>query len=196
MKLNETALKRTKPTQRAEFEELALPYLDSIYRTALWMARNTEDAEDLVQETFLRAYRAFGTFQKGSNFRAWLFTILHNANINRFRKNKGAKKVNFDDVEPFLASRKAESKVSDTGRMGDYSELLDEEVKHAVDDLPECFRLPVLLSALEDMNYKDISRVLDCPIGTVMSRISRGRQALRGKLADYARGHGYALATS
>ena len=182
----------TAPERWAEFEEVALPHMDALFRTALRMTRNREDAEDLVQETFLRAYRSFDTFEKETNCRAWLFRILTNSYINRFRRaaNVGTQ-VPFESVESFLASDEAAETAPDAGDGADFREALDEEVKHALEELPENFRLPVVLAFVEGMSYKEIAQAMDCPIGTVMSRVFRGRQLLHKRLAPYAHAHGY-----
>ena len=176
----------------AEFEEVALPHTNALFRTALRMTRNREDAEDLVQETYLRAYRSFDTFEKETNCRAWLFRILTNSYINRFRRAKSAGvPVPFEDVESFLASDEAAETAPGEGDEGDFREALDEEVTHALEELPETFRLPVVLAFVESLSYKEIARIMDCPIGTVMSRVFRGRHLLRKRLAPYAHAHGY-----
>ncbi len=181
--------------RRAEFEDVALTHLDSLYRTALWMTRSPDAAEDLVQETCLRAFRSFNTFARNTNCRAWLMTIMNNTNINRYRKLANSPvKVRFHDVEPFVAAGGPASGPSAGEGAADLGESLAEEVKRAVEKLPDCFRKPVLLSAVENLSYKEIARVLDCPIGTVMSRISRGRKLLKKALAGYAREQGYSMA--
>jgi RNA polymerase sigma-70 factor (ECF subfamily) len=185
------SLEDARNDRTAEFEELALPHLDSLYRTALRLTRSEQDAEDLVQDTYLRAFRAFDSFQEGTNCRAWLYKILTNSNINRFRKAVASpERVNFDDVKPFVASPQEPETASaaDTEALG---EILDDELKAALETVPESFRTPVLLSSVEGLSYQEIARVLDCPIGTVMSRIFRGRRILREALADYARERGY-----
>ncbi len=182
------------PDYRAEFEALALPHLDSLYRTGLRMTRSREEAEDLVQETFMKAFRSFRTFQPDTNIRAWLFKILTNSYINRYRKQQGEPaKTRFQDVKAFLASEEAAETAAATQDMEplELDERLDSEVKRALEELPEDFRIVVVMALVEGLSYKEISRALDCPIGTVMSRLYRGRQALRERLADYAKEHGY-----
>jgi len=182
----------TAPERWAEFEEVALPHMDALFRTALRMTRNRENAEDLVQETFLRAYRSFDTFEKETNCRAWLFRILTNSYINRFRRAvKVGTQVPFESVKSFLVSDEAAETAPDAEDEADFREALDEEVKHALEELPENFRLPVVLAFVEGMSYKEIAQTMGCPIGTVMSRIFRGRQLLRKRLAPYAHAHGY-----
>jgi RNA polymerase sigma-70 factor, ECF subfamily len=176
------------------FEALALPHLESLYRTGLRMTRKREEAEDLVQETFMKAFRSFRTFKPDTNIRAWLFKILTNSYINRYRKQQNQpSRTRFEDVAAFLASAEAEQTTHSVHEMEDFAldERLDSEVKTALDELPEEFRLVVIMAMVEEMSYKDIATALDIPIGTVMSRLYRGRQALKQRLADYARAHGY-----
>jgi RNA polymerase sigma-70 factor, ECF subfamily len=181
----------------SEFEALALPHVDSLYRTALRMTRNPDEAEDLVQETFMKAFRSYATFEPETNFRAWLFKIMTNSYINRYRRQQGNPvRTSLDDVAAFLASDEAGESVIEPAEApamveATMDERFDQEVKHALDDLPEEFRQVVVLALVEGLSYKEIADALDCPLGTVMSRLYRGRQMLRRKLADYARGLGY-----
>ena len=193
----ETGPQTAGPDRRAEFEALALPHLDSLYRTALRMARNPDEAEDLVQETFMKAFRSFATFEPETNFRAWLFKILTNSYINRYRKQQGnPARTSLEDVGAFLSSDEAAESTIEPAEApalveAAMSERFDQEVKHALDELPEEFRQVVVMALVEDMSYKEIAAALDCPLGTVMSRLYRGRQMLRKRLADYARQLGY-----
>jgi RNA polymerase sigma-70 factor (ECF subfamily) len=176
---------------QAEFAELAMPYMSALYSAALRMTRNPSDAEDLVQETYLRAYRGFGGFRDGTNLKAWLYRILTNTFINSYRaKHRRPGEVDLDDMtesalyrrmgglEAARADRTAEEEVLD--RLG------DDEVKAALESIPEQFRLAVILCDVEQFSYKDIAEILDVPIGTVMSRIHRGRKLLQQRLWDYA----------
>lgn len=182
---------------QATFAEQAMPLMDSLYSGAMRMTRNPADAEDLVQETYLRAYRGFGGFQEGTNLKAWLFRILTNTYINAYRaKQRRPEQTELDEVEDLFLykrlggvetarlSRSAEDELMDT-----FSEA---EVKAAVEDLPENFRMAVLLADVEGFSYKEIADILDIPIGTVMSRLHRGRKALQSRLFDYAVSHGLA----
>jgi len=190
----ETGPQTAGPDRRAEFEALALPHLDSLYRTGLRMTRSREEAEDLVQETFMKAYRSFATFQPDTNMRAWLFKILTNSYINRYRRQSlEPVRTSFNDVKSFLVSEDAAEATASTEAMEDFDlgERLDGEVKQALEELPEEFRLVVIMALVEGLSYKDISRALDIPLGTVMSRLYRGRQALKNRLAEYARAQGY-----
>jgi len=180
---------------RAGFQAQAMQYAPQLYSAALRMTRNPADAEDLVQETFLKAYRSFGTFEEGSNLRAWLYRILTNTYINMYRaRQRRPQETDLADLEDLylyrrlgsieaaLASRSAEDQLFDV--------FTDDEVKQALEDLPENFRLPVLLADVEDFSYKEIAEMLDIPIGTVMSRLHRGRKAMQRALVDFARERG------
>lgn len=181
---------------RATFASEAMQYAPQLYSAAMRMTHNSADAEDLVQETYLRAYRGFSSFEEGTNLRAWLFRILTNTFINTYRaKQRRPVETDLADVEdlymykrlPVLAaSRSAEDQLFDF--------FTDDEVKAALEALPENFRLPVLLADVEDFSYKEIAEILDIPIGTVMSRLHRGRKAMQKRLFDYAQARG--LATS
>src|SRR4051794_9932810 len=176
---------------QAHFAEQAMEFMSPLYSAALRMTRNQADAEDLVQETYLRAYRGFGGFTEGTNLRAWLYRILTNAFINSYRsRQRRPSETDLADVEdmylykrlPTLdtlaASRSAEDQLFDL--------LTDDEVKQALEDLPENFRLPVLLADVEGFAYKEIAEMLDIPIGTVMSRLHRGRKGMHKLLYDFA----------
>ena len=191
------ALNSQVDNRKDEFEREALPHLDALHRAAVCMTRNQQDAEDLVQETYMRAYRAFSTFNSGTNCRAWLFKILTNSNINRVRRASGIhEKLNFESVKGFMPATDESKEVPGSDAIGSLGEVVDEEVKQALEQVPENFRMPLVLSAVEGLRYNEIARILDCPIGTVMSRIYRGRQMLRKKLREYAQTQGYRVATA
>jgi RNA polymerase sigma-70 factor (ECF subfamily) len=180
---------------QARFEEDALPFASQLYAAALRMTRNPSDAEDLVQETFLKAYRAYGTFEAGTNLKAWLYRILTNTFINKYRKdNRGPAEVELGDLEDlYLYRRLSEAAPGDSTRSAEdqlLDGLVEEDVRAAVESLPEIFRLPVLLADLEGLSYKEIADILDIPIGTVMSRLHRGRKALEKALFEFARARG------
>jgi RNA polymerase sigma-70 factor (ECF subfamily) len=182
---------------QAHFAEQAMEHMPSLYSAALRMTRNPADAEDLVQETYLRAYRGFGGFTEGTNLKAWLYRILTNTFINRYRaKKRRPEETDFDDVEDFYLYRRLGGlEEARAGRSAE-DELMDlfpeSEVKDAVESLPENFRLAVLLADVEGFSYKEIAEILDIPIGTVMSRLHRGRKALQKRLYDFAAERGLA----
>jgi RNA polymerase sigma-70 factor, ECF subfamily len=182
---------------QATFAEQAMPLMDSLYSGALRMTRNPADAEDLVQETYLRAYRGFGGFTEGTNLKAWLYRILTNTYINIYRaKQRRPDESELDEVEDlYLYRRLGGLEAAALGRSAE-DELMDTfseaEVKAAIEDLPENFRMAVLLADVEGFSYKEIADILDIPIGTVMSRLHRGRKALQKALFEYAVTHGLA----
>ena len=182
---------------QATFAEQAMPLMSSLYSGALRMTRNPADADDLVQETYLRAYRGFGGFQDGTNLKAWMYRILTNAYINSYRaKQRRPDESELDEVEDlYLYRRLGGLEAASLGRSAE-DELMDTfseaEVKQAIEDLPENFRMAVLLADVEGFSYKEIAEILDIPIGTVMSRLHRGRKALQKALFDYAVTHGLA----
>jgi RNA polymerase sigma-70 factor (ECF subfamily) len=182
---------------RERFSELAMEHMPAIYSAALRMTRNPAEAEDLVQETFLKAYRAFGGFEEGTNLRAWLYKILTNTFINSYRAAKRRpEKADVGDVEDlYLYHRVGElqSTIPGTGRSAEeevLESITDDEVKFAVESLPESFRIAVLLADVEGFSYKEIAEITGVPIGTVMSRIHRGRKALQKALVEYATARG------
>jgi RNA polymerase sigma-70 factor, ECF subfamily len=179
---------------QADFERLSLEHLPSLYSGALRMTRRPADAEDLIQETFLKAYRGFGGFEEGTNLRAWLFRIMTNTYINMYRqKQRRPEQTEFDDVEElFLYRRMGGLEAATLGRSTEdtvMDSITDVAVKDAVDALPEAFRVPVLLADVEGFSYKEIAEMLDVPIGTVMSRLHRGRKALQKSLFEFAVEH-------
>ena len=180
---------------RAAFAADAMQYTPQLYSAALRMTRNGADAEDLVQETYLRAYRSFGTFQDGTNLRAWLFRILTNTFINTYRaKQRRPQETELADVEDLYMYRRLNT-LNQVARSAEdqlFDLFTDDEVKAALEELPPNFRVPVLLADVEDFSYKEIAEILDIPIGTVMSRLHLGRKALQKALFDYAVTHGLA----
>lgn len=180
---------------QAAFTDNAMEYMPALYTAALRMTRNPADADDLVQETYLRAYRAYGTFQEGTNLRAWLYRILTNTFINSYRAKKRRPEISdVEDIEDlYLYRRVGEFAAQGTGRSAE-EELMDHftegDIKDAIEELPEQFRMAVLLSDVEGFSYKEIAEILDVPIGTVMSRLHRGRRALQKALAEFGRERG------
>ena len=178
-----------------QFTSDAMQYAPQLFSTALRMTRNRSDAEDLVQETYIKGWRSFHTFQEGTNLRAWLFRIMTNTYINKYnaKKRKGTE-VELDDVEElFLYKRLGsidQSQLSSSAEDQMLDLFTDDEVKNALESLPEDFRIPVLLSDVDGFAYKEIAEMLEIPIGTVMSRLHRGRKAMQKMLYEYARDRG------
>jgi RNA polymerase sigma-70 factor (ECF subfamily) len=180
---------------KEQFTSDAMQYAPQLFSTALRMTRNRSDAEDLVQETYIKGWRSFHTFEKGTNLRAWLFRIMTNTYINKYnaQKRKGTE-VELDDVEElFLYKRLGsidQSQLSSSAEDQMLNLFTDDEVKNALESLPEDFRVPVLLSDVDGFAYKEIAEMLEIPIGTVMSRLHRGRKAMQKMLYEYARERG------
>ena len=181
--------------RREEFEEVALPHFDALFNLALNLTRNRKDAEDLVQEAYLRAFRFFESYQPGTHIKAWLFRILRNTFINRYRAAKiRPEEVDFGKIESVYEQmiedeflRKQQPPSPETMVM---EGVLDAEVQQAIADLPEEYGSVVLMALLEEMSYKEIASALSIPLGTVMSRLHRGRRLLQSALVEYARKRG------
>jgi RNA polymerase sigma-70 factor (ECF subfamily) len=181
--------------RRQEFEEVALPHLNALFNLGLNLTRNRKDAEDLVQEAYLRAYRFFDSYRTGTNIKAWLFRILRNTFINRYRAAKARPDaVDFEKIEAIYERVVTEEHQSRNPQLSPEDRLLhgvmDEMVQNALGELPEEYRSVVLLALVEDMAYKEIAETLSIPIGTVMSRLHRGRKHLQAALLEYAQKKG------
>jgi RNA polymerase sigma-70 factor, ECF subfamily len=181
----------TDAQRREQFEAHALPYLDQLYSAALRYTRNPTDAEDLVQEAFAKAYAAFHQYRPGTNLRAWLYRILTNTYINAYRKEqRQPQQVAADAYDDFSLYDRIAETTSAPAEVEVLRGLTDDEIKKALADLPEQFRLAVYLADVEGFSYAEIAEMMDTPIGTVMSRLHRGRARLQKALYDYAEGHG------
>lgn len=190
---------RRRDVTRDEFEALALRHIDALYAAGLRLTRNERDAEDLVQDALLRAYRFFDRFERGTNIKAWLFKILTNTFINKYRRTTKERSIvdgpEQDTVQAHAASRDTAEQASDPERWF-FDRLLSDDVLKAVDALPIDFRMVVILADLQEFSYREIADILDVPVGTVMSRLYRGRRLLQKALAQYAVDSGFAAETS
>lgn len=165
-----------------------------LYNYALRMSGDREDADDLVQDTYMRAFKFFHKFEKGTNCKAWLFRIMKNCYINRYRKNKKEPpKVDYEDVQNFYDSIRSELVDPNDLEQKVFANLLDDDVMNALNSLQDDYKTVVILCDLEGLSYDEISEFLDCPIGTVRSRLHRGRKILQNKLTKYAKERGYAV---
>lgn len=174
---------------QANFEQDAMQYASQLYSAARRMTRNSADAEDVVQETFLKAYRAYGSFTEGTNLKAWLYRILTNTYINKYRKTqRRPHEVELGELQDmYLYKRLGDASGARVSAESQALDLfVDEDIVEALESLPENFRLPVLYADVEGFSYKEIAEILDVPIGTVMSRLHRGRKALQRKLWNVA----------
>lgn len=178
--------------KQREFNAEMIPHMDALYNFAIRLSNDPNDAEDLVQDTIVKAYRFFASYERGTNAKAWLFRILKNSYINNYRKqSKQPYQVDYDEISTYYESVRSER--SDTTDMEEimYRELLDDEVTSALNRLPEDFRTVVLLCDIEGFTYEEIANMLDVPIGTIRSRLHRGRNLLRTSLSRYAERRGF-----
>lgn len=178
--------------KQEDFEEEIIPHLDALYNFALRLTSDPNDAEDLVQDTIVKAYRFFSSYEKGTNAKAWLFRILKNSYINNYRKkSKQPNQVDYDEVATFYETIRAER--TDTSDLEDrmFRDLIDDDISNALEELPEDFRTVVLLCDVEGFTYEEIANMLDVPIGTIRSRLHRGRNLLKAQLMEYAQKRGY-----
>jgi RNA polymerase sigma-70 factor (ECF subfamily) len=191
MKSPHLTIPKSTRLRQSEFEAEAVPHMDLLYNFALRTTGDPDDARDLLQETFLKAYRFWDKYEKGTNIRAWLFRIMKNSYINRYRKEtREPGMVDYEDVENFYDSIRADS--TDTNDLQEklFGNILGDEVTQALQSLPEDFRTVVILADIEGLSYEEIAEFLNCPIGTVRSRLHRGRKMLQTQLYDYARERG------
>lgn len=166
--------------------------MNALYNFALKMTGDEDDADDLVQETYLKAFRFFDKFEKGTNCKAWLFRILKNSYINDYRKQvKEPNKVDYEDVQNFYENIKSDEVESKHYEQDVFSNLLDDEISKAITDLPEDFRTVIILSDIEGFTYDEIADFVDIPVGTVRSRLHRARKMLYSQLYDYAKDRGF-----
>lgn len=185
-------LTKEESKKQKDFNEEILPHLDAMYNFALRLTADPNDAEDLVQDTIVKAYRFFDSYEKGTNAKAWLFRILKNSYINTYRKkSKKPNQVDYDEVATFYETIRDER--TDTSDLEDrmFRELIDDHISRALDQLPEDFRTVVLLCDVEGFTYEEIANMLDVPIGTIRSRLHRGRNLLRSELLEYAERKGF-----
>ncbi len=175
-----------------DFEQQTLPHMEILYNYALRMTGNKEDAKDLLQETFLKAYRFWDKFEQGTNLRAWLFRIMKNTYINVYRKEaKEPDKVDYNDIENYYDLIRDQNSDDNDLQTKIFGQLLDDDVSKALESLPEEFRTVVILCDIEGLSYEEIAEFSQIPVGTVRSRLHRGRKLLYAKLYDYAKGRGF-----
>ncbi|MCW8796825.1 MAG: sigma-70 family RNA polymerase sigma factor [Chlorobium sp.] len=178
--------------KQKEFQEEAIEHINALYNYALHLTMNPSDAHDLVQETYLKAYKFFSSFEKGTNCKAWLFKILKNNYINKFRKNaREPGKVDYDLIKDFYHSIKDSQSESEDLNAGYMRSLMHDEVYQAMNSLPEEFKEVIQLCDIEGFTYEEIANMVESPIGTVRSRLYRGRKILRSKLTEFASKYGY-----
>jgi len=185
-------LTRQEIRKQQDFNEEIIPHLDALYNFGLRLTSDPNDAEDLVQDTIVKAYRFFSSYEKGTNAKAWLFRILKNSYINNYRKkSKKPQEVDYDEVASFYETIRADR--TETSDLEDkmFRELIDDDLSNALEKIPEDFRTVVLLCDVEDFTYEEIANMLDVPIGTIRSRLHRGRNLLKAQLMEYASNRGY-----
>jgi RNA polymerase sigma-70 factor (ECF subfamily) len=184
-------MRALKSEKQQAFEEQALTHKDLLFRFAMRLRGNATDADDLVQETYLKAYRFWDTYDEGTNIRAWLCRILKNSCMNLYRKE--SRESGMVDTFKMMRPNSAQHGTAEADNLQErvFNGLLDDDVSSAVSGLPEVFRTVVILSDIEGLTYREISRFVDCPLGTVQSRLHRGRRLLHAELFDYAKERGY-----
>ena len=189
---NDILEKETVPVNHADFEKEIIPHTAALFNYAMRITGDSDDADDLVQETLLKAFRFFDKFEKGTNSKAWLFRILKNSYINEYRRQvKEPNKVDYEDVQNFYENIKASDVKTQHYEEDAFNNLLDDNISSAITKLPEDFRTVIILSDIEGYTYEEIADFVDCPVGTVRSRLHRARKMLYAQLYDYAEGRGY-----
>lgn len=185
-------LTRDEIKKQKDFDDEIIPHMDALYNFALRLTTDPNDAEDLVQDTIVKAYRFFSSYEKGTNAKAWMFRILKNSFINNYRKtSKKPSQVDYDEVSSYYESIRAErTETSDLENLM-FREMMDDDLSTALKRLPEDFRTVVLLCDVEGYTYEEIANMLDVPIGTIRSRLHRGRNLLKTELLEYAKKRGY-----
>lgn len=184
--------KETERGNHAEFEKEIIPHTELLFNYAMRLTGDSDDADDLVQDTLLKAFRFFDKFEKGTNSKAWLYRILKNSYINEYRRQvKEPVKVDYDDVQNFYENIQASDVKTRHYEEDSFNNLLDDNVSNAIAKLPEDFRTVIILSDIEGYTYEEISGFIDCPVGTVRSRLHRARKMLYSQLYDYADNKGY-----
>ncbi|WP_421773147.1 sigma-70 family RNA polymerase sigma factor [Gracilimonas sp.] len=185
-------LTRDEKQKQKDFDEEIIPHMDALYNFALRLTTDPNDAEDLVQDTIVKAYRFFSSYEKGTNAKAWMFRILKNSFINNYRKtSKKPSQVDYDEVSSYYESIRAErTETSDLESLM-FREMMDDDLSYALKRLPEDFRTVVLLCDVDGYTYEEIANMLDVPIGTIRSRLHRGRNLLKTELLEYAKKRGY-----
>lgn len=185
-------LTRDEIKKQKDFDEEIIPHMDALYNFALRLTTDPNDAEDLVQDTIVKAYRFFSSYEKGTNAKAWMFRILKNSFINNYRKSsKKPSQVDYDEVSSYYESVRAErTETSDLESLM-FREMMDDDLSEALTRLPEDFRTVVLLCDVDGYTYEEIANMLDVPIGTIRSRLHRGRNLLKTELLEYAKKRGY-----
>ena len=188
-------VKESAQERNARFERDALAFTDQLYSAAMRYTKNPHDAKDLVQDTYLKAFSSFHQFEPGTNLRAWLYRVLTTTFINSYRKGQRQPLIADNEIEDWQLAKSA-SHTSDQGKSAEVEaleKLPDSDIKRALQEIPEEFRIPVYLADVEGFSYKEIAEIVGAPTGTVMSRLHRGRKALRTLLTDYAKERGYVV---
>jgi len=195
MTMTTDLVKESAQERNARFERDALAFTDQLYSAAMRYTKNPHDAKDLVQDTYLKAFSSFHQFEPGTNLRAWLYRVLTTTFINSYRKGQRQPLIADNEIEDWQLAKSA-SHTSDQGKSAEVEaleKLPDSDTKRALQEIPEEFRIPVYLADVEGFSYKEIAEIVGAPTGTVMSRLHRGRKALRTLLTDYAKERGYVV---